>query len=116
MNALKRIMNSGGAARIGVIAGVSLVVVAAAAVAAYRHFGSRVSTDDAQVDAHIAPIGAKVGGKVNEVNVHSAHVGAKVGAKVGGKVSEVNVHSARVGKANVGGNDAAGTAPGARSY
>jgi membrane fusion protein (multidrug efflux system) len=69
MNALKRMMTSGGAARIRVIAAGGLVVVAVAAVSAYRHFGSRVSTDDAQVDAHIAPIGAKVSGNISEILV-----------------------------------------------
>ena len=60
MNALKQMMTAGGASRIRVVAAGGLQVMAVAAVAAYRHFGSRVSTDDAQVDAHIAPIGAKV--------------------------------------------------------
>jgi membrane fusion protein (multidrug efflux system) len=62
-------MTSGGAARIRVVAGVGLLVVAAAATGAYFHFASRVSTDDAQVDAHIAPIGAKVGGNIAEILV-----------------------------------------------
>ncbi len=69
MNAFKRIMTSGGAARIRVVTGVGLLVAAAAATGAYFHFASRVSTDDAQVDAHIAPIGAKVGGNIAEILV-----------------------------------------------
>ncbi|MEP7310616.1 MAG: HlyD family secretion protein [Acidobacteriota bacterium] len=69
MNALKQLMTSGGSARIRVVAAAGLLVVAVAAVAAYRHFGSRVSTDDAQVDAHIAPIGAKVSGNISEILV-----------------------------------------------
>jgi membrane fusion protein (multidrug efflux system) len=74
MNAFKRLMTSGGAARIRIVAGVGLLVVAAAAAGAYFHFGSRVSTDDAQVDAHIAPIGAKVGGNVSEILVDDNQV------------------------------------------
>ena len=63
-------MTSGGAARIRVVAGRR---PAASWPWPPRrrtvHFGSRVSTDDAQVDAHIAPIGAKVGGNISEILV-----------------------------------------------
>jgi membrane fusion protein (multidrug efflux system) len=69
MNGLKRIMTSGGAARIRILAAAGLLVGAIATTGAYFYFGSRVSTDDAQVDAHIAPIGAKVSGNISEILV-----------------------------------------------
>jgi membrane fusion protein (multidrug efflux system) len=46
-----------------------LSVVAAAGTLAYFHFRDRVSTDDAQVDAHIAPIAAKISGNVAQILV-----------------------------------------------
>ena len=48
-----------------------LFLVLAIAVAGYfiwHHFSVRETTDDAQVDAHIAPISARVGGTVTAVN------------------------------------------------
>jgi membrane fusion protein (multidrug efflux system) len=45
------------------------IVLAAAGVGAYFHFRDRVSTDDAQVDAHIAPIAARISGAVSAVLV-----------------------------------------------
>src|SRR5581483_11947966 len=44
--------------------------VAGLATATYLHFRNRVSTDDAQVDAHIAPIAAKISGSVSEILVN----------------------------------------------
>jgi len=54
---LKRIFTIGGL----------VVVVLGAALAIYTH--NRVSTDDAQVSGHIAPISARVGGSVAEILV-----------------------------------------------
>jgi membrane fusion protein (multidrug efflux system) len=51
------------------IAGIGALLVAAVAVSAFFYYGGRVSTDDAQVDAHIAPIAPKVGGTVAEILV-----------------------------------------------
>ncbi len=45
------------------------VVVVVGAVLAWRYFAVRESTDDAQIDGHIAPIAARVGGTVVAVNV-----------------------------------------------
>src|SRR5581483_9026774 len=42
----------------------AMAVVVAAGTGAYTHFRDRVSTDDAQVDAHIAPIAPKISGSV----------------------------------------------------
>jgi membrane fusion protein (multidrug efflux system) len=69
MNPFTRIMTSAGTARIRVIGAAGLLTVALAATGAYFYFAGRVSTDDAQVDAHIAPIGAKVGGNISEILV-----------------------------------------------
>jgi membrane fusion protein (multidrug efflux system) len=69
MNALKRLMTSSGAARFRVLAGAALLAVVAGATSAYSYFSTRVSTDDAQVDAHIASIGARVPGTVSEILV-----------------------------------------------
>src|SRR5579871_5597458 len=49
------------------LGGAALVI--AAGTWAYLHFAGRVSTDDAQVDAHIAPIAAKIGGNISEIVV-----------------------------------------------
>lgn len=48
-----------------------LALICALAVAAYflwKHYSTRESTDDAQIDGHIYPISAKVGGTVMAVN------------------------------------------------
>jgi membrane fusion protein (multidrug efflux system) len=49
------------------IAGALLVIVASAAL--YFYYRNRESTDDAQVDGHITPIGAKISGRVATVLV-----------------------------------------------
>jgi membrane fusion protein, multidrug efflux system len=46
-----------------------LFALAATGTVTYFHFGGRVSTDDAQVDAHIAPIAPKISGSVSEILV-----------------------------------------------
>lgn len=46
-----------------------LVVLVAVGTATYFHFAGRVSTDDAQVDAHIAPIAPRISGSVAEILV-----------------------------------------------
>jgi membrane fusion protein, multidrug efflux system len=49
-----------------------LAILAVAAVAGYflwRHYASRETTDDAQIDGNIVPIAAKVTGTVMEINV-----------------------------------------------
>jgi membrane fusion protein (multidrug efflux system) len=51
------------------IVGGALLVIASVAGAAYVHFNDRVSTDDAQVDAHIAPVAPKIFGNVAEILV-----------------------------------------------
>lgn len=48
---------------------VAAVVVVVGAIFAWRYFAVRESTDDAQIDGHIAPIAARVGGTVVAVNV-----------------------------------------------
>jgi membrane fusion protein (multidrug efflux system) len=50
-----------------------LALAVAAAIGgyfAYRYYANRVSTDDAQIDAHIDPISARVGGPVIAVRVN----------------------------------------------
>ncbi len=47
--------------------GVGLLI--AAGTAAYLHFQGQVSTDDAQVDAHIAPIAPKISGNISAILV-----------------------------------------------
>jgi membrane fusion protein (multidrug efflux system) len=46
-----------------------VLAIAAAGTGAYRHFENRVSTDDAQVDAHNAPIAPKISGNIVQVLV-----------------------------------------------
>jgi len=48
---------------------VAAVVIVVGAVLAWRYFAVRESTDDAQIDGHIAPIAARVSGTVVAVNV-----------------------------------------------
>ncbi|HQT93665.1 MAG TPA: HlyD family secretion protein [Thermoanaerobaculaceae bacterium] len=48
---------------------VGAVVIVLGAILAWRYFAVRESTDDAQIDGHIAPIAARVGGTVVAVNV-----------------------------------------------
>jgi membrane fusion protein (multidrug efflux system) len=46
-----------------------LIAAIAAGVAVWHYYSVRETTDDAQVDAHIAPVSARVGGTVVAVNV-----------------------------------------------
>jgi len=62
-------MTAGGTARLRVVAGIGVLVAGLASLGAYSYFGTRVSTDDAQVDAHIAPIASKVSGNISEILV-----------------------------------------------
>jgi membrane fusion protein, multidrug efflux system len=48
---------------------VAVVILAVAAVFAYRYFSSYEDTDDAQVDGHLMPISARVSGYVTNVYV-----------------------------------------------
>lgn len=50
------------------------LVLAAAAIVVWRYFAVRESTDDAQVDGHITPIAARVGGTVMRVSVDDNQV------------------------------------------
>jgi membrane fusion protein (multidrug efflux system) len=50
-------------------AGFGALVLAALGASAFYYYDGRVSTDDAQVDAHIAPIAPKVSGNVAEILV-----------------------------------------------
>jgi membrane fusion protein, multidrug efflux system len=50
-----------------------VVVVVAALVGAFtvwRHYAVRESTDDAEVDGHITPIAARIGGTIQAVSIH----------------------------------------------
>lgn len=55
--------------RMRLLAAGGLSLVVAAGTFAYFHFRDRISTDDAQVDAHIAPIAPKISGNVSEILV-----------------------------------------------
>jgi membrane fusion protein (multidrug efflux system) len=52
--------------------GVALVLVLA--IGAYFYFAGSQSTDDAQIDGHVNPIGARVGGTVIKLNVQDNQV------------------------------------------
>jgi membrane fusion protein, multidrug efflux system len=47
-----------------------IIVAVAAGIALWRYYSARETTDDAQVDAHIAPVSARVGGTVIAVDVN----------------------------------------------
>src|SRR6185369_12384920 len=49
--------------------GAGVLVVAVVGAILLRHYSSYESTDDAQVDAHLHPVSARVGGHVIRVNV-----------------------------------------------
>ena len=55
--------------RVRLIAGIVLVVLAAVGLWVWHTYG-RESTDDAQIDGHITPIAARVGGTVETIDVH----------------------------------------------
>jgi membrane fusion protein (multidrug efflux system) len=48
---------------------IGVVVLLAIAVSAYFYFAGKESTDDAQIDGHVNPIAARVGGTVLKLNV-----------------------------------------------
>jgi membrane fusion protein (multidrug efflux system) len=52
-----------------VAAGVLLVLLVAGGAFSYFHYRNRVSTDDAQVDGHLAPVASKVYGSVDKILV-----------------------------------------------
>src|SRR5579872_5672591 len=52
-----------------VLAASGVLAIFAAGTGAYLHFQNRVSTDDAQVDAHNASIAAKISGNLVEISV-----------------------------------------------
>ncbi|HEV2115543.1 MAG TPA: HlyD family secretion protein [Terriglobales bacterium] len=54
-----------------------LILIVIAGYSVWSYYASRESTDDAQIDAHIVPISARVGGTVEKVNVDdNQYVGA----------------------------------------
>lgn len=55
-------------------AGTGAVALVIASLAVYWYYSGRVSTDDAQVDGHIAPVAAKVAGNVEEILVDDNQV------------------------------------------
>src|SRR5215469_17508854 len=57
-----------GRLRAFLIAG-GVLAIATAGTGSYLHFQNRVSTDDAQVDAHNAPIAPKISGNIVEILV-----------------------------------------------
>ena len=61
-------LRGGGRARTALVA-VATVAVLIALALAWRHYTVRESTDDAQIDAHVSPVAARVGGTVLEVLV-----------------------------------------------
>ncbi len=72
-----------------------LALVCAVVVAAYfawRYYSTRETTDDAQIDAHINPISAKVAGTVTAVNVDDNQL-----AQAGTVLVEIDSRDYRVG-------------------
>jgi len=49
---------------------IGAIVLVGGAIVAWRYFAVRETTDDAQIDGHITPISARVGGTVMTVNVN----------------------------------------------
>ena len=71
------ILRRSGRARAGLAAAVVIFVLAV--LLAWHHFSGRESTDDAQIDAHVNPVAARVGGTVQaspwQVGVYPATPG-----------------------------------------
>jgi len=63
---LTRVRRGGGARLVAVALALCLLVVG---VLVWRHYAVRESTDDAQIDGHVTPLAARVGGTVHEVLV-----------------------------------------------
>jgi membrane fusion protein (multidrug efflux system) len=55
--------------RVFIILILAVIVLGVAAFGAWSYFSGKESTDDAQVDGHINPVNAKIGGIVRTVNV-----------------------------------------------
>ena len=55
--------------RVFIILAIAVLVLVAIAFGAWTHFSGRESTDDAQVDGHINPVNAKIGGIVKAVHI-----------------------------------------------
>ena len=53
-----------GRRRLNLIIGVAVVALVAVGVSALYYTAGQESTDDAQVDAHVVPIAARVGGTI----------------------------------------------------
>jgi membrane fusion protein (multidrug efflux system) len=79
-----------------------ILVVGVSAVLLWRHFSRYESTDDAQVDAHLYPVSARVGGHVICVNVDDNQYVEKgtVLVEIDPKDYEVAVDQARADVAN----------------
>jgi membrane fusion protein (multidrug efflux system) len=60
---------NGTKAKLGLVLGGTALVLIAVATLAYFHYRDRVSTDDAQVDAHVAPIAPRIAGSVAAILV-----------------------------------------------
>src|SRR5579862_1374701 len=55
--------------RVFIALAVAVVVLLGVALGAWVYFSGRESTDDAQVDGHIHPINAKIGGTIQQIDV-----------------------------------------------
>jgi len=62
-------MKRGQSGKIRIIIPIILVVLIGGGIWAWRHFSGAESTDDAQVDSHVYPVNARVGGTIAQVNV-----------------------------------------------
>ncbi len=90
------------------IGGVALAIVAIAALVIW-HYSGRQSTDDAQVDGHLTPISARVGGTVQKVHVvENQHVEAgAVLVELDPRDYQIAVDRAKADLADAKGNAAA---------
>ena len=81
---------------------IGLLLIAIAGTLLWRYFGSYESTDDAQVDAHLHPVSARVSGYVTKVNIRDNEY-VKAGTvlvEIDPKDYEVAVNKARADLAN----------------
>ena len=82
----------------------AVVLLAVGSVAAWLYYRNRVSTDDAQVDGHLAPVASKIYGSVSEVLVNDNQK-VKAGdvlVRIDPRDLETRVNQARAALASAG--------------
>ncbi len=99
----ERPVKPGGSGRFKIVLITGLALIVLVAVTLYAHFQNRVSTDDAQVDGHIAIVSTKISGNITEVLVdfNQPVKAGEVLARLDGRDYQVRADQARAALALV---------------